>query len=216
LTSNSFRHGFLGGALAGALSLALPAWAMPRLMDLYNDHPRALAQNRDKCVICHVNANGSGRLTDFGQKYEHAGLLFSSGLMAEYPNLFGAGSGSAGAASGPLGATAGANPLPPGGGPAGAPAGAALPGEPDWTPAKFYRAECNKCHGKYADGDPLQGVPAFATRKWIEERLPKTEELMTILMKGKDKMVGMEGKLSEEQARQLLDYVKSIAVQYGS
>jgi mono/diheme cytochrome c family protein len=216
MIENGFKVGFVGGALLGALMLALPALAMPRLMDLYNDHPRALPQHRDKCVICHVNADGSGRLTAFGQKYEYVGLAFSDALIAEYPNLFGA-SGAAPAQSAPAAAAATpANPAPPGAvasGPASAPASSAA-GE--WTAARFYREECNKCHGKYADGDPLQGVPAFATRKWIQERMPQTEELFTIIMKGKDKMVGMEGKLSDEQGRQLLEYVKSIAVQYGS
>jgi len=50
----------------------------------------------------------------------------------------------------------------------------------------------------------------------VKERLPQTEELLAIIMKGKDKMVGQEGKITEEQGRQLLDYVKAIAIQYGS
>ena len=35
--------------------------------------------------------------------------------------------------------------------------------------------------------------------------MPKTDELMTILMKGKDKMVGMEGKITDQQGRELLE-----------
>lgn len=213
MTSIGQGRGFAGGAALAALLLALPALAMPRLMDLYNDHPRALAQHRDKCVICHVNTDGSGRLTPFGVKYEHAGLQFSDAVMAEYGNLFAAAGSTAGTAA--AAASAGQrNPPPPSG--SATPGGAALAGDAEWSPAKFYKEECNKCHGKYADGDPLQGVPAFANRKWIQERMPKTDELMTILMKGKEKMVGMEGKLSEEQGLKLLEYVKSIAVQYGS
>ena len=65
------------------------------------------------------------------------------------------------------------------------------------------------------DGDPLQGVPPFASKMWIDDRSPRTDELLQILLKGKDKMVGQEGRITEEQARQLLDFVRSIAVQYS-
>ncbi len=85
------------GAATLTFFAGLPAASMPRLMDLYNAHPRATVANRDKCVVCHTNANGSGRLTTFGEKYEHQGLEFTESLMNEYPNLFAAaGSSSAG------------------------------------------------------------------------------------------------------------------------
>lgn len=227
-----FRFAFVTGALAAAvLMLGLrPAASMPRLMDLYNEHPRALPQYKDKCVICHVNADGSGPLTHFGERYERVGLRYSEPLLAEFPNLFAAATGaqakavaastgqaanpgppSAGTAAG----TAAVNPGPPSAGAAG-PATTVPAISGIFEAPKYYRAECTKCHGKYADGDPLQGVPAFATPKWVKERLPQTEELLLIIMKGKDKMVGQEGKITEEQGRQLLDYVKAIAIQYGS
>lgn len=205
MRATDLRAGLVGGAALGALLLALPALAMPRLMDLYNEHPRSLPEQRDKCVVCHVHADGSGELTAFGGKYERAGLQFSEALMAEYGNLFVPAAGRAASAQPPPAASTAA----------GAPGPAATPVE-DWNVARFYREECNKCHGKYGDGDPLQGVPAFATRQWIQERMPRTDELLAILLKGKDKMVGMEGKLTETQVRELLEHVKSIAVQYGS
>jgi hypothetical protein len=232
---------------AGALLLAgsPPAAPMPRLMDLYNEHPRSLPQHRDKCVICHVNADGSGRLTPFGERYEHVGLSFSEELMREYGNLFAPASGTArsatagpatGASKASSGAAAASIPAAagPGAAPpvlrAGAPAASAVAPnetaaqavpsaaapESEWSVTRYYRAECQKCHGKYGDGDPLQGVPAWANRKWIQERMPQTEELFRILMKGKDKMVGHEGKITDEQGRELLEHVKAIAVQYGS
>ena len=131
---------------------------MPRLMDLYNAHPRSTAANRDKCVMCHTNANGSGKLTTFGEKYEHAGLEFTEALVKEYPNLF-----AAQGASNPVGSTAQApsNPGPPS--QTKAPDEAAAP----WSVAAYYRAECTKCHGKLGDGDPLQGVPAWATKCFL-------------------------------------------------
>jgi hypothetical protein len=61
----------------------------------------------------------------------------------------------------------------------------------------------------------MQGVPAFATKKWIDERSGKTDELLHIILKGKDKMVGQEGRIDEEQARQLLDIIRGIATQYS-
>jgi len=209
------------GAGVVALLCAAPASTMPRLMDLYNAHPRAVTQNKDKCTICHVNANGAGALTSFGERYERVGLEFTAALMKEYPNLFSAGPGAA-AASGPAVAKPAVSSASATSVADAAPAAAAMaapaPAAPaaEWSAPRYYREECTKCHGKYADGDPLQGVPAFANRKWLLERMSKTDELMTILMKGKDKMVGQEGKISDEQARELLEYVKSIAVQYGS
>jgi mono/diheme cytochrome c family protein len=203
--------------LAVAVSLTLvalpPVASMPRLMDKYNEHAQSVAQYRDKCVICHVNADGSGTLTPFGEKYERAGLAFTPGLVREFPNLFSASGDPIANAADLLASTS--SPAPPA--PSGASGGDPLPparGGP-WNPAKYYRAECTKCHGKYGDGDPLQAVPAFATKKWIDERSRRTDELLQILLKGKDKMVGQEGKITEEQARQLLELVRGIATKYS-
>lgn len=191
--------------MAAALALlgaASSARSMPRLMDLYNAHPRALAQNRDKCVVCHTNADGSGRLTNFGDKYEHAGLEFTEALIKEYPNLFSA-AGSASGAGG--GAQTPANPGPPS--ESKAPAEAA----PAWNVAAYYRAECTKCHGKLGDGDPLQGVPAWATKPWLATRAPLKTELVNIILNGKEKMIGHAGKITEAQAVELYVFLVEIA-----
>ena len=175
---------------------------MPRLMDLYNAHPRALAANRDKCVVCHTTANGSGKLTAFGEKYEHAGLEFTEGLIKEYPNLFAA-AGSSGASS--EGSQAPANPGPPS--ETKGPAETAAP----WSVAAYYRAECTKCHGKLGDGDPLQGVPAWATKQWLATRSGLKAELVDIILKGKEKMIGHAGKITEPQAVELYLLIVEIA-----
>lgn len=200
-------------ALAGALALIAlpPAASMPRLMDKYNEDPQSVAQYRDKCVICHVNANGAGALTPFGEKYDRAGLAFTPALRREFPNLFAPSVGGGDAT--PAGAVAPLAPAVPVARDGGDPRPPARGGP--WDPPRYYKAECAKCHGKYGDGDPLQGVPAFATKKWIEERSGKTDELLQILLKGKDKMVGQEGKITDEQARQLLDLLRSIATRYS-
>lgn len=192
--------------IATAVVLALagqpPAASMPRLMDLYNAHPRSLPQYRDQCVICHVHADGSGPLTSFGERYDRVGLDFTPELVRAYPNLFAVSGAAATAASSASGAST--VPPPP-----------AVPGNEPFDAAIYYRQECSKCHGKYGDGDPLQGVPAFATKRWIDERSAKTEELLHIILKGKDKMVGQEGRINQEQARQLLGIIRGIATQYS-
>jgi mono/diheme cytochrome c family protein len=182
-------------------ALTLPALSMPRLMDLYNAHPRAVAQHKDKCVLCHTNANGSGKLTAFGEKYEHAGLEFTEALIKEYPNLF-----SAGSASSSEGApAASSNPAPP------SESKAQDEAAPPWSVAAYYRAECTKCHGKLGDGDPLQGVPAWATKQWLATRSGLKTELVDIILKGKDKMIGHAGKITEPQAVELYLLIVEIA-----
>jgi mono/diheme cytochrome c family protein len=183
--------------------MAPNASSMPRLMDLYNAHPRSLAQNREKCVICHTNADGSGKLSAFGHKYEDAGLQFTDALLKEYPNLF---SGASGDSSPSAGASGSSNPGPPSESKA-----ADAPAAPAWTAAAYFRAECQNCHGKLGDGDPLQGVPAWATKKWLETRAAEKAELVNIILKGKDKMIGHAGKITEAQAIELYVLIVEIA-----
>ena len=190
------------GAATLTFLVTIPASSMPRLMDLYNAHPRAVAANRDKCVVCHTAADGSGKLTAFGEKYEHAGLEFTEALIKEYPNLFAAAGSSTGATGG---SQAPVNPGPPS--ETKGPAEAAAP----WSVAAYYRAECTKCHGKLGDGDPLQGVPAWATKQWLATRSTQKAELVDIILKGKEKMIGHAGKITEAQAVELYLLIVEIA-----
>lgn len=202
MSSKSTRLTLSAVTLALLAALALPASSMPRLMDLYNAHPRALAQNREKCVICHTNQDGSGKLTAFGHKYEQAGLEFTEPLVKEYPNLFDV----SGASSGSSAGSSPGNPGPPSESQA-----QAAPAAPAWTAAAYFRAECQNCHGKLGDGDPLQGVPAWATRKWLETRSTQKAELVNIILKGKEKMIGHAGKITEAQAVELYVLIVEIA-----
>ena len=89
---------------------------------------------------------------------------------------------------------------------------------PTWQPfdaRRYYREECRECHGKYGDGDPFQGVPAWATKEWLETRSGQTEVLLDIILNGKDKMIGHAGKITEAEARELLEGVLAIARKYA-
>jgi len=190
-------------AAIGAIVMfaALTASAMPILQDYYNDHPQSLPQNRDECVICHVNADGSGKLTAFGKKYERAGLEFTASLVASYPNLFDVdGSGVALAQqqeeSGDSGLVVPGNEVVP------------------FEARAYYLEECTECHGKYGEGDPFQGVPAFADHQWIADRGSLPDEMVIIILEGKDKMKGHAGKINDEDAYELYALIMKIAEKY--
>jgi len=184
--------------LTAGLSIA---YSMPILQDRYNDHPLALTQNKDNCRVCHVYEDGSGPLSAFGKKYDRAGLEFTTDLIALYPNIFDVDGSSAEATP------ANASALTP--------VQTAVPGNEPFDAAKYYLAECKECHGKYGDGDPFQGVPAFATTKWLDDRSHQVEELLNIIMVGKDDMIGQAGKINEDEGRELLDIVLKIARKYS-
>ncbi len=191
--------------LVGVLSLlaialcGLPeARSMPILMDDYAEHPLSVAKYRTQCVICHVHEDGSGALTAFGKKYDRVDFELTPDLIREYGNLFqGEGSASVGA-DGTTSAEVAA-------------AEVAVPGNEPFDARHYYREECRECHGKYGDGDPFQGVPAWSTTEWLETRAPHTEELLGIILNGKDKMIGHAGKITEAQAHELLEGVLAIA-----
>ncbi len=191
--------------LAVALAGLPEARSMPILMDDYAEHPLSVAKYRTQCVICHVHEDGSGALTAFGKKYDRVDFEFTPELVREYGNLF---------------QTEGDGPEPsPRRGASGtvsahaevAAAEVVVPGNEPFDARRYYREECRECHGKYGDGDPFQGVPAWATQKWLEQRSGQTEELFDIILNGKDKMIGHAGKITEAEARELLEGVLAIA-----
>jgi len=53
------------------------------------------------------------------------------------------------------------------------------------------------------------------TKKWINERAPKYDELLNIILDGKDKMIGHAGKITKNEAKELLDLVIKIAKKYS-
>lgn len=178
------------------------ASSMPILQDRYNEHPQARPENIDDCVICHVNADGSGPLSPFGKRYDRVGLEFTPALIAEYPNYFLV-NGAPAEANSDTEAAAGGS------------LAALVPGNEPFDVKAYYLGECKECHGKYGDGDPFQGVPAFATQKWIAERSEDTDELLNIILNGKDKMKGQAGKISASEAEELLELIRQIAQKYA-
>lgn len=191
------RSVFLGAPLAlVAISVAS---SMPILMDRYNEHPQSRPQNRDQCVICHVYQDGSGPLTAFGKKYDRADLEFTPALVGEYANLF--------VVDGQSGVSAGPDPDRQS-------AAVPVPGNEPFDARKYYLGECKECHGKYGDGDPFQGVPAFATEAWFAERSPLTDELLDIILFGKNKMIGHNGKIDRADAAELLALIRIISEKY--
>ncbi len=188
----------LAGAVAVfAIALGMPeARSMPILMDDYAEHPLSVAKYRTLCVICHVHEDGSGALTAFGKKYDRVDLEFTPELIREYGNLF---------------QTEGGGPEPSSPHETVVAADLAVPGNEPFDARRYYREECRECHGKYGDGDPFQGVPAWATKEWLETRSGQTEELLDIILNGKEKMIGHAGKITEAEARELLEGVLAIA-----
>ena len=202
-----------GIALALVLTAISVAGAMPLLMDRYNAHPQMRPELRDRCVICHVYEDGSGPLTAFGKKYDRENLEFAAELIREYPNLFLVEGSTATEAGSPAAD--------------GSPAAAvAVPGNEPFDARKYYLSECKECHGKYGDGDPFQGVPAFATDAWFAERSPLTDKwisersadtagLVEIILHGKNKMIGQAGKITRDDAHDLVELIRLIAEKYS-
>jgi len=180
------------------------ARSMPILMDAYAEHPLSVPRYRSQCMICHVHEDGSGPLTAFGTKYDRLDFEITPELIQEYGNLF----RSEGAGTEPASAGAQANAGAVG-------SGVAVPGNEPFDARRYFREECRECHGKYGDGDPFRGVPAWATREWLETRSGQTEELLDIILNGKNKMIGHAGKITEAQARELLEGVLAIAHRYA-
>lgn len=129
------------------------ARSMPILMDDYAEHPLSVPKYRTQCLICHVNEDGSGALTAFGKKYDRLDFAFTPELIREYGNLFQTGG------DGPEPVSAHATTT------MAVDTEVAVPGNEPFDARRYYREECRECHGKYGDGDPFQGVPAWSTKE---------------------------------------------------
>jgi hypothetical protein len=56
-------------------------------MRRYNGDPKARAQYKNKCTMCHIG-KGGGENTYFGEDFADAGHQFTPELKAKYPQYF--------------------------------------------------------------------------------------------------------------------------------
>ena len=74
---------------------------------------------------------------------------------------------------------------------------------------KIYENECQKCHGKDGNGSKRGkslGAPDFTDAEWQDS--VKDEQLITSITNGKKKMPKQEGKLSPEEIKAVVKYIR--------
>ena len=75
--------------------------------------------------------------------------------------------------------------------------------------ADIYKTKCSACHGKHGTGDTMLGKnlrlrPLGADE--VQER--SDDELFAIISKGKNRMPSFDRKLSKDQIRDLVKYIR--------
>jgi mono/diheme cytochrome c family protein len=74
--------------------------------------------------------------------------------------------------------------------------------------AKVYAEKCAMCHGE--DGKGIQkGSPDFTNAEW--QKKETDAEFTEVIKAGKKPMPGFEGKLSDDQIKSLVQYVRAFA-----
>lgn len=76
--------------------------------------------------------------------------------------------------------------------------------------ASLYKAKCQACHGADGKGSPVgqkMGVRDFHSPEVAKE---SDAELFTITKEGKNKMPKFDGKLTDDQIKSLIKYVRSL------
>jgi mono/diheme cytochrome c family protein len=83
-------------------------------------------------------------------------------------------------------------------------------GEIDYK--KIFKNECQKCHdynGKGTKRGKRLGVPDFTDAEW--QASVTDEQLINSITNGKDKMPKQEGRLSPEEIRAMVKYIRFFA-----
>ena len=77
--------------------------------------------------------------------------------------------------------------------------------------AALYKAKCAVCHGADGKGDTPAGKK-LGTKDFHSPDVAKMSdaELFEITKKGKDKMPGYDGKITDDQIKELVQYVRSL------
>ncbi len=79
------------------------------------------------------------------------------------------------------------------------------------APADTYKAKCAMCHGADGKGDTTMGKKYGLKDLASAEVQGKSDAQLTeIITKGKDKMPAYEGKLSADDIKGLVGYVRSL------
>lgn len=78
-------------------------------------------------------------------------------------------------------------------------------------PAALYKSKCQACHGADAKGDTPAGKKVGAKDFHSPEvaKMPDTE-LFDIIKKGKQKMPAYDKKLTDDQTKALVKYIRSL------
>jgi mono/diheme cytochrome c family protein len=77
--------------------------------------------------------------------------------------------------------------------------------------AALYKAKCAVCHGADGKGDTPAGQKLGAKDFHSPDVAKMSDaELFEITKKGKDKMPGYDGKITDDQIRELVKYVRSL------
>ena len=73
----------------------------------------------------------------------------------------------------------------------------------------LWAQHCASCHGKDGSGATTMGKK-LGVKDYTKEQGFSDAEAQQIIMDGKDKMKGFKGKLSEEDAKALVKYVRGL------
>ena len=77
--------------------------------------------------------------------------------------------------------------------------------------AALYKSKCQVCHGPDGKGDTPAGKKVGARDFHSPEVAEMSDaELIAIVKKGKDKMPGYDGKLTDDQIKALVKYIRSL------
>src|ERR1700746_3527105 len=77
--------------------------------------------------------------------------------------------------------------------------------------AALYKSKCQVCHGADGKGDTPAGQKLGAKDSHSPEVAKMSDaELIEAVKKGKNKMQGYEGKLTDDQIKSLVKYIRSL------
>jgi cytochrome c6 len=79
------------------------------------------------------------------------------------------------------------------------------------TGAELFAAKCQACHGKAGDAESPM-AKKFAVKPLSAPEVQKNSDadLTNIITKGKDKMPSYDGKLTPDQIKSLVSYIRSL------